>query len=138
MIFLGMIGMIDPPTPEARVAIQQCEDAGIKPVMITGDHPITAPAIGRELALLKNGRAVAGADLESMSEEDLGREVEKIEVYARISPTHKLRVVTGLQNKGHFVAMTGDGVNDAPALKKADIGIAMGITGPDVCKKPLQ
>lgn len=135
MTFLGLLGMIDPPRPEARDAIRTCALAGIKPVMITGDHPLTAQAIARELGLLKTGRVVSGPELEAMSEEQLQREVENIEVYARVSPVHKLRVVTALQEKGHFVAMTGDGVNDAPALKRADIGIAMGITGTDVTKE---
>jgi len=135
MTFLGLFGMIDPPRPEAKAAIETCERAGIKVVMITGDHPVTAQAVARELGLLKGGRAVTGAELEAMSEADFEREVEKIEVYARVSPAHKLRVVTALQQKGHIVAMTGDGVNDAPSLKKADIGIAMGITGTDVTKE---
>jgi P-type Ca2+ transporter type 2C len=135
MTFLGLIGMIDPPRPEAKSAIQTCEQAGIKVVMITGDHPLTAQAVARELNLLKTGRVVTGAELEAMSDADFEREVETIEVYARVSPSHKLRVVTALQNNGHIVAMTGDGVNDAPALKKADIGIAMGITGTDVTKE---
>jgi P-type Ca2+ transporter type 2C len=135
MLFLGLVGMIDPPRPEAKAAIRVCEEAGIRPVMITGDHPLTAQAVAGELGLLKTGRIVTGAALEAMSDQDLEREVESIEVFARVSPAHKLRIVTALQKKGHIVAMTGDGVNDAPALKKADIGIAMGITGTDVTKE---
>jgi Ca2+-transporting ATPase len=135
MTFLGLVGMIDPPRPEAKAAIQICEQAGIKAVMITGDHPLTAQAVARELGLLKSGRVITGAELEAMDEAEFEREVENIEVYARVSPAHKLRVVTALQKHGHIVAMTGDGVNDAPALKKADIGIAMGITGTDVTKE---
>jgi Ca2+-transporting ATPase len=135
MTFLGLAGMIDPPRPEAKDAIAVCEQAGIRAVMITGDHPVTAQAVARELGLLKTGRVVTGAELESMTDEQFQREVETIEVYARVSPAHKLRVVTALQANGHIVAMTGDGVNDAPSLKKADIGIAMGITGTDVTKE---
>ncbi|HEY5514152.1 MAG TPA: HAD-IC family P-type ATPase, partial [Geomonas sp.] len=116
MTFLGLAGMIDPPRPEAREAIRTCGEAGIRPVMITGDHPLTAQAVARELGLLKGGRVVTGVELEAMSEAELDRDVESIEVYARVSPDHKLRVVTALQKKGHIVAMTGDGVNDAPAL----------------------
>jgi Ca2+-transporting ATPase len=135
MTFLGLVGMIDPPRPEAKAAIERCEQAGIRVVMITGDHPLTAQAVARELGLFKTGRAVTGAELEDMSDEELERDVETIEVYSRVSPAHKLRVVTALQERGHVAAMTGDGVNDAPALKKADIGIAMGITGTDVSKE---
>jgi Ca2+-transporting ATPase len=135
MTFLGLVGMIDPPRPEVKTAIQQCEHAGIKPVMITGDHPLTAWTVAGELGLLKTGRVVTGAELEAMNEAEFEREVDDIEVYARVSPTHKLQIVNALQKKGTIVAMTGDGVNDAPALKKADVGVAMGITGTDVTKE---
>jgi Ca2+-transporting ATPase len=136
MTWLGLVGMIDPPRPEAQAAIRTCEQAGINVVMITGDHPMTAEAVARELALLKeDGRVVTGAELEAMSDEELQAQVERIQVYARVSPAHKLRVVTAWQTRGHVAAMTGDGVNDAPALKKADIGIAMGITGTDVTRE---
>jgi P-type Ca2+ transporter type 2C len=135
MTFLGLVGMIDPPRPEAKAAIQTCEQAGVKVVVITGDHPLTAQAVARELGVLKTGRAVTGSELEVMTDAEFEREVESIEVYARVSPAHKLRVVTALQKNGHIAAMTGDGVNDAPALKKADIGIAMGLTGTDVTKE---
>jgi Ca2+-transporting ATPase len=136
MTFLGLAGMIDPPRPEARDAIALCAEAGIRPVMITGDHPVTAGAVARELGLLAHGgRVLTGAELDEMSDEQLKRDVENISVYARVSPAHKLRVVTAWQSLGHIVAMTGDGVNDAPALKKADIGVAMGITGTDVTRE---
>ncbi|HET7006965.1 MAG TPA: cation-translocating P-type ATPase [Candidatus Binatia bacterium] len=135
MTFLGLAGMIDPPRPEAQTSIRTCGQAGIKPVMITGDHPLTAQAIARELGVLKHGRAITGVQLAALSDAELTAQVEDIEVFARVSPADKLRVVTALQGNRHIVAMTGDGVNDAPALKKADIGIAMGITGTDVSKE---
>jgi Ca2+-transporting ATPase len=135
MIFAGLVGMMDPPRPEAHAAIAECEQAGIRPVMITGDHPATAEAIARELGILKAGRVVVGRELDAMSQADLEREVERIEVYARVSPEHKLRVVTAWQARGRICAMTGDGVNDAPALKRADIGVAMGVAGTDVSRE---
>lgn len=136
MTFLGLVGMIDPPRPEAKNAISVCEEAGIRTVMITGDHPVTAQAVARELGLLnKGGRVVTGAELEEMTDDQLLEAVKDISVYARVSPAHKLRVVSAWQSHGNIVAMTGDGVNDAPALKRADIGIAMGITGTDVTKE---
>ncbi len=135
MVFVGLIGISDPPRPEAREAIRICAQAGIKAVMITGDHPQTAQAVATELGLSNTGRAVTGADIDKMSDADLENQVVDIDVYARVSPQHKLRVVDAWQKLGHIVAMTGDGVNDAPALKKADIGVAMGITGTDVSKE---
>ncbi len=135
MTFLGLVGMIDPPRPEAAEAVQICRRAGIKPVMITGDHPLTAQAVARELGLLTGGRVVTGAELDQMPPAELTRELQEIDVFARVSPAHKLHIVSALQDAGHLVAMTGDGVNDAPALKKADIGVAMGITGTDVSKE---
>ena len=135
LTFLGLAGMFDPPRPEAAAAIRTCEKAGILPLMITGDHPATAEAVARELGLLDGGRVVTGVELDAMDEATLEREVADIKVYARVSPAHKLRVVSAWQRRGHYVAMTGDGVNDAPALKKADIGVAMGLTGTDVSRE---
>ena len=135
LTLLGLVGMFDPPRAEARAAIETCEQAGIRVVMITGDHPLTAEAIARELGLLKGGRVVTGVELAALDDATLERDVEDIDVCARVSPADKLRVVEALQNRGHVVAMTGDGVNDAPALKKADIGIAMGVTGTDVARE---
>ncbi len=135
LTFLALVGLIDPPRPEARDAVETCVEAGVTPVMITGDHPLTAEAIARELGILTDGRAVTGSELDAMDDAELDDAVEAIQVYSRVSPLHKLRVVTALQARGHSVAMTGDGVNDAPALKKADIGVAMGVTGTDVAKE---
>ncbi len=135
MVFVGLAGMIDPPREEVKDAVKLCDRAGIKSVMITGDHKLTAVAIARELGILKEGMALTGAELDNMSNEEFEALADKVEVYARVSPAHKLRVVEALSKRGHVVAMTGDGVNDAPALKKADIGVAMGITGTDVTKE---
>jgi Ca2+-transporting ATPase len=135
MTLLGLVAMMDPPRPEARAAVRTCETAGIRTVMITGDHPLTAASVARELGMLSDGRVVTGRELEAMSHAELERDVAGIAVYARVSPADKLRVVTAWQKRGEVAAMTGDGVNDAPALKKADVGIAMGIAGTDVSKE---
>jgi len=135
LTFLGLFGMIDPPRPEAVKAVAVCKNAGIKPVMITGDHVLTASAIARDLGILEaGGEAVSGVELAAMSDEELKSRVHNISVYARVSPEDKIRIVRAWQEQGEIVAMTGDGVNDAPALKAADIGCAMGITGTDVAK----
>jgi P-type Ca2+ transporter type 2C len=134
LIFVGLAGMADPPREEAKEAIQRCKQAGIKVVMITGDNKITAESIARQLEL-SSGKAITGLELGKMSEEELSDSIEDITVFARIEPLHKLKIVNAFKNRGHVVAMTGDGVNDAPALKTADIGIAMGITGTDVAKE---
>jgi len=135
MTWLGMVGMMDPPRAEAVAAVRTCREAGITPVMITGDHPLTATAVAREIGMLDGRRVVSGAELAALPDEALVREVEGIGVYARVSPADKLRVVAAWQQRGHVVAMTGDGVNDAPALKKADVGIAMGVSGTEVSRE---
>jgi len=135
MILLGLVAMMDPPRVESKSAVASCISAGIKPIMITGDHKITASAIAREIGILQEGdQALEGADIEHLSEQELIALVPTVSVYARVSPEHKIRIVSAWQSLGHIVAMTGDGVNDAPALKQADIGIAMGITGTEVAK----
>lgn len=132
--FLGIIGIIDPPREEVVEAIKECKEAGVEVKMITGDHAITAKAIGKELGIGDGEKALTGKDLEEMSDEEMRKIVDEYDVYARTSPEHKLRLVTALQENGKLAAMTGDGVNDAPALKKANIGIAMGIKGTEVTK----
>ena len=135
LVFLGLTAMMDPPRPDSRQAVASARQAGIRPVMITGDHKVTAMSIAERIGIFTPGNmAVTGAELDQMEEEDLNRSLEHISVYARVSPEHKIRIVKAWQNRGHIVAMTGDGVNDAPALKKADIGVAMGITGTEVSK----
>jgi Ca2+-transporting ATPase len=134
LIFAGMVGIIDPPRAEVKAAVARCVSAGIRPVMITGDHPLTAAAIARELGI-SSGSALTGTELNTLSEAELDDAVRNVSVFARVSPEHKLRIVNALQRQGEVVAMTGDGVNDAPALKQSDIGVAMGITGTDVSKE---
>ena len=136
LTFIGLQGMIDPPRPEVKMAVKECKDAGIKTVMITGDHVITAKAIAKQLGILTHqSKVLDGPTLSNMSVDELENVVDDVAVFARVSPEHKLKIVKALQNRGHIVAMTGDGVNDAPAIKAADIGISMGITGTDVAKE---
>ena len=135
LVFLGLVGMIDPPREEAGQAVSVCQSAGIRPVMITGDHPLTARHVAQKLGIEDTGGVITGQQLDGMSRDELDRTAKKTSIYARVSPEHKLRLVESLQRQGEVVAMTGDGVNDAPALKKADIGVAMGITGTDVSKE---
>ena len=133
--FLGLIAMMDPPREESKAAVAECIAAGIRPIMITGDHKVTAAAIAKEIGILTPGtEAVEGSAIDAMSDEELREFVPKVSVYARVSPEHKIRIVRAWQQRGNLVAMTGDGVNDAPALKQADIGVAMGITGTEVAK----
>jgi Ca2+-transporting ATPase len=139
LVFVGLVGMIDPPREEAKTSVQRCREAGIRPVMITGDHPATALAIARELGIAEAGElrgdAITGRELEPLSDAELGARLDRTAVFARVSPEHKLRVVRAWQARGEIVAMTGDGVNDAPAVKSADIGIAMGASGTDVTRE---
>lgn len=135
LTYVGILGMVDPPRAEVPAAIEACHKAGIHVAMVTGDHALTAKAIGAEIGLLEGKRVVTGAELETMTDDDLYQAVEDIRIYARVNPEHKLRIVDALKRRGHIVAMTGDGVNDAPALKKADIGVAMGRVGTDVSRE---
>lgn len=135
LVFLGLSGMIDPPREEAKTAIRKCSNASIKTVMITGDHINTAVAVAKKAGLLKGGKAMTGAELDKMSDSELDREIHKYTVFARVEPVHKLRIVRSFKRRGEIVTMTGDGVNDAPAIKEADVGVAMGVTGTDVTKQ---
>jgi Ca2+-transporting ATPase len=135
LTIIGLVGMIDPPRPEVKAAVATAKAAGIRPIMITGDHPLTARFIAYDLGISDNGRVKTGQMLDAMTPEELAVAVDEVSIYARVTPAHKLQIVETLQQKGHIVAMTGDGVNDSPALKRSDIGVAMGITGTDVSKE---
>ncbi len=135
LVLVGLTGMIDPARPEVKNAVATCAAAGIRPIMITGDHPLTARFIAYDLGISENGRVKTGLMLDEMSDEEMSQIVDDVSIYARVTPANKLEIVDILQKKGHIVAMTGDGVNDSPALKKANIGIAMGIAGTDVTKE---
>ncbi|HET7145449.1 MAG TPA: cation-translocating P-type ATPase, partial [Anaerolineales bacterium] len=135
LTFVGLFGMIDPPRDEVKDALAMCREAGIRPVMITGDHPLTALEIARQLGITESGRALRGSEIESLSFDELKNVVDEVSVFARVAPEHKLKIVQALQENGHIVSMTGDGVNDAPALRRADIGVAMGVTGSDVSRE---
>ena len=138
LVVVGLVGMMDPPRPEAAEAVRLCREAGIRPVMITGDHPLTAGHIARQVGITEDERFLTGPELDGLSEAELRRAAGEIAVFARVSPEHKIRLVRAIQDEGNVVAMTGDGVNDAPALKRADIGVAMGVTGTDVAKEAAQ
>src|SRR5581483_8419273 len=135
LVFLGLVGIIDPPRPEARAAVETCREAGVLPILITGDHPLTALAIARAVGIARDGQMLSASDLDRLSPDELRAAVERVPVFARVAPEHKLRIVRALQTRGHVVAMTGDGVNDAPALRAADVGVAMGAAGTDVAKE---
>jgi Ca2+-transporting ATPase len=135
IILVGLVGMIDPPRPEVKAAVEKCQSAGIRTVMITGDHPLTARHIAEQLKISQDGRYLTGQELDDLDQSALNQAAREVNIFARVSPEHKIRLVQALREQGYIVAMTGDGVNDAPALKKADIGVAMGITGTDVAKE---
>lgn len=135
LVILGLVGMIDPPRPEVRAAVERCRTASIRPIMITGDHPLTAQAIAQQVGIAADGRVLTGPEIDRLSEQALGEAIEQVSVFARVAPEHKLQIVRALRSRGQIVAMTGDGINDAPALKTADIGVAMGLIGTDVARE---